>query len=237
MGRDTFDIWLIVDVHAAFFYLLVAPLIATATITPVAPDTLVFCPADFRSALAPWEQLRQQQGHQILIVPPPVTAAEVDVTICRVAESGQLKYLLLIGDVPHRPTQANSGNRTTIPTNYLPAKINTRWGSEPTIATDTPYADLDGDQIPDLAVGRIPADSADELAGVVRKIVRYEQHSQPPDSQPRLNLVAGVGGFGSFTDALLEAAARQVFLQTVPPEFALQHTSANPEQPELPAAG
>ena len=52
-------------------------------------------------------------------------------------------------------------------------------------------------------LGRIPADSAEELAGVVRKIVRYEQHSQQPESPPQLNLVAGVGGFGSFTDALV----------------------------------
>jgi hypothetical protein len=228
---------LIVDVYAALFYLLVAPLIASATTTPVAPDTLVICPAEFRSALTPWEQLRQQQGHQILIVPPPVTAAEVDATICRVGESGQLKYLLLIGDVPHGTTQPNTRNPITIATNYLPAKINTRWGSEPTIATDTPYADLDGDQSPDLAVGRIPADSAEELAGVVRKIMRYEQHSQQPESQPRLNLVAGVGGFGSFTDALVEAAARQVFLQTVPPGVTLQHTSANPDSPNCPPPG
>ena len=89
--------------------------------------------------------------------------------------------------------------RLTVPTNYLKATINTRWGSEPHIASDAPYADVDGDQIPDLAVGRIPADSADELAAVVRKILRYEQQADSGRRfawQRRLHVVAGVGGFG-----------------------------------------
>jgi hypothetical protein len=96
---------------------------------------------------------------------------------------------------------------------------------------------LGGDQIPDLAIGRIPADSAEELAAVVRKIVRYEQHPPQHDSKPRLNLVAGVGGFGSVTDAVLEAAARNVFQQTVPREFVLQHISASPTSPHCPPPG
>jgi hypothetical protein len=199
-----------------------------------APDTLVICPDDFRSELAEWQQLRQQQGHRILIVPPPATAADVQNLVRRGGESGQLQYLLLIGDVTSGTNRGNATDRTTIPTNYVPAKINTRWGSEPTIATDTPYAHLDGDQLPDLAVGRIPADSAQELAGVVRKIVRYEQHALQHDSPQRLNLVSGIGGFGSVTDALMEAAGKQVFRQTVPPEFELRHTSANPASANCP---
>jgi hypothetical protein len=224
----------IVNVHAAFFCLLVAPLIGTAA---TAPDTLVICPAGFRSALMPWQELRQQQGHHILIVPAPATAAEVHATIRRVGKSGQLRYLLLIGDVPSSRSRQNAGQRTTIPTNYVAAKINTRWGSEPTIATDTPYADIDGDQIPDLSLGRIPADSAEELAGVVRKIMRYELQSPQHNLPRRMNLVAGVGGFGSFTDALVEATARQVFRQTLSPEIELQHTSANPTSPHCPPPG
>jgi hypothetical protein len=221
-------------VYAAVFYLVSAPLISTAA---TAPDTLVICPSEFRSALTPWEQLRRQQGHRILVVPPPATAAEVQATIRRVGRSGVLKYLLLIGDVPGSGDRRKFDKRTAIPTNYVKAKINTRWGSEPAIATDTPYADIDADQSPDLAIGRIPADSAEELAAVVRKIVLYEQHSTQHSSPARLNLVAGVGGFGSFTDALVEAAARQVFRQSVSPEITLHHTSANPASPHCPPPG
>jgi len=85
---------------------------------------------------------------------------------------------------------------------------------------------VDGDAAPDLAVGRIAADTADELATVVRKIIRYEQ--APGGAwQRRLNVVVGMGGFGSVTDAIVEAAGRQVFQRTVPPGYELRHTPAS----------
>jgi hypothetical protein len=221
-------------VYVPLLLLLVAPLLApTATL----PDTLVICPNGFRSALAPWQQLREQQGHRIHVVSPPATAGETQAIIRRLGKGGQFKYLLLIGDVPGGGSPASEDQRTTIPTNYVPAKINPRWGSEPTIATDAPYADLDGDQSPDVAVGRIPADSAVELSAVVRKIIRYDQYTRQVAPPKRMNLVAGVGGFGRLADALVESAARQVFSQAVPPEWDLKLTSANPNSPHCPRPG
>jgi hypothetical protein len=82
-----------------------------------------------------------------------------------------------------------------------------------------------------LAVGRIPADSAIELAAVVRKIIRHDQYARQSAPPKRLNLVAGVSGFGRFADALVEGAARQVLSQAVPPEWELKLTSANPNSP------
>jgi hypothetical protein len=218
-------------VYSVFLYLLFAPLVDPSA---AAPDTLVLCPPEFRSVLAPWEALRQRQGHRILVIPPPQKATEIQATIRSAGESGQLRYLVLIGDVPARHDGRNESSRPEIPTNYVPATINTCWGSQPTIATDVPYADLDGDQLPELAVGRIPADSAEELAAVVRKIARYEQYSQRASPAQRLNLVAGIGGFGAVADALVEAAARQVFLQTVPANWDVQYTSANPHSASCP---
>jgi hypothetical protein len=212
--------------HVAFLYLLLAS-------TAAAPDTLVICPTQFRSALAPWEQFRHQQGHRIVVVPPSGTAEEVTSVIRRVAQSGELKYLLLIGDVPDKCADAQV-KRAAVPTNYALARVNTRWRSEPTIATDVPYADVDGDNRPDLAVGRIPADSAEELAAVVRKIMRYEQPGYGESGQQRLHVVAGVGGFGALADTLVEAAARQVFRQTVPEECQVQQLTVNPADPHCP---
>jgi hypothetical protein len=144
---------------------------------------------------------------------------------------------LLIGDVPDRRNTTRTGPRTSTPTNYRPAKINTRWGSQPTIATDQPFADTHGDELSDVAVGRIPADSVDELAAVVAKIVRYEPAAPEPDSRRRVQVVAGVGGFGALADTLIEAAAHQVFQQTMPAGFLVQQVSANPASPHCPPVG
>jgi hypothetical protein len=111
----------------------------------------------------------------------------------------------------------------TVPTSYVPAKVNVHWGSSPEIASDTPFADSDGDGVPDLAVGRIPAHSAKELAAVMRKVIRYEQQADHGSWEKCLNIVSGSGGFGATTDMLIAAAARNVFVQTVPSEFVIQH--------------
>jgi hypothetical protein len=215
--------------HVAGLYLLLAAPAA-------APETLVVCPDEFRAALDPWEKHRREQGHELLIVPPAHGPEKLKATIGRISQSGRLKYLVLIGDVPGGPGHTPAGHRYTVPTNYVAATVNTRWRSEPKIATDAPYADVNSDGLPDLAVGRIPADNADELAAVVRKILRYELLPSSPADR-HLNVVAGVGGFGTVADALIEAAARQVILQTVPKGYDVQQTSASPTSPHCPPAG
>jgi hypothetical protein len=211
--------------HAALYWLLL-------TAAPAAPDTLVFCPAEFRPALVGWEAYRRGQGHVILIADPPRDPASLKAAVRRVAQTGRLKYLLLIGDVPGADSEPTATLRLGIPTNYVSAKINTRWGSEPTIATDTPYADIDGDNVPDLAVGRIAADSVDELAAFVSKVIRYEQ-AQSGDWQRRLHLVVGAGGLGAVTDAVVEAAGRHIIQQTVPGDYEVRHTQAHARTPSV----
>jgi hypothetical protein len=199
-------------------------LISLAVVAPpAAPDTLVVCAAEFRPALAEWEEFRQAQGHAIRVISPPSSAEQLRTTIRNVGRSGQLKYVVLVGDVPSIRAPAAGISKTTIPTNYLPAKVNVRFGSDPMIASDIPYADVDGDDIPDLAIGRIPADSLAELATVLRKSLRYEQQAEHGAWERRLNIASGKGGFGAVTDAIIEAAARQVITQNVPAEYQTQH--------------
>jgi hypothetical protein len=180
------------------------------------PDTLVVCPTPMRGALAPWEAHRREQGHRLAIIEPAVNAVELQAKIRDVAGGGELKYVVLVGDVP------------VVPTHYTEAKINVRWGSEPTIASDQPYADFDGDGSPDAAIGRIPADTHDELAAFVRKVIQYEKYAGNDSWRRKLNVVAGVGGFGAFTDALIEAAARSVFQQVVPKHCEVRRLEADP---------
>lgn len=190
-------------------------LIATVPANP--PDTLVVCPPALRSALAPWERYRSGQGHVLAVVSPPRTSAELQQLVRTAARNKDLKYLVLIGDVD------------AVPTGYAKAEVNILWGSEPTIATDQLYGDVDGDQVPDIAVGRIPADSPEELQAVVRKLMRYEQSADGGTWRRQLDVVAGVGGFGVMTDALIEASARSVFQQVVPASHSVRRLKTDPD--------
>lgn len=180
-------------------------------------DTLVVCPLEFRPALASWVHYRQQQGHVLEIVAPPRTARELHDTVNASARNGHLKAVILIGDVDR------------VPTSYAPAKVNILWGSEATIATDQLYADVDGDGVPDVAVGRLPVDTAEELQAVVRKLMQYESSADNGSRRRQIDVVAGVGGFGIVADALIEASARNVFTQVVPRTYAVRRLPADPE--------
>jgi hypothetical protein len=170
------------------------------------------------------------------VIDAPVSADQLQARVRDCAQSGKLKYVLIIGDVPRIVNGAVSGG-PTVPTNYLPAKVNTRWGSTAMIASDAPYGDIDGDGLPELAVGRIPADSSAELAAAVRKIIHYELHVANQECCRRINIVAGIGGFGAVTDALIEATAHHVIRETVPKTYDIQPTLANPSSPHCPKPG
>jgi hypothetical protein len=193
---------------------------------PPVPDTLVVCPDEFRTSLKEWVDYRQSQGHRIAILRAPSTSGELQSTVRRTAKSGKLKYLVLVGDVAVTGESSLAGSLPQVPTNYLSANVNLRWGSTPTIATDIPFADLDGNGSPDLAVGRIPADTPDELRRALRKAIDYERNGDAGHWQRRLDIVSGVGGFGAVADTLIEAAGRQVFQQAVPTGYDMRHTSA-----------
>jgi hypothetical protein len=206
--------------------LLYSLLLATLPVPPAGPDTLVVCPSEFRPALVDWETFRRGQGHELTVVDVPATAVQLRAAIHRANQAGSLHYVVLIGDEPTARDTDPRTARVTIPTNYVPAKVNLRWGLEKEIASDTPYADVDGDDVPDLAVGRIPAHSAAELAAVVRKVICYEQQVDHGPWEKCLNIVSGAGGFGAVTDAIVEAAGRQVIQQTVPSQYDVRHIFA-----------
>jgi hypothetical protein len=196
----------------------IAALIFLTRLALAAPDTLVVCPAEFRAALSPWTELRRSQGHELELLDVPAKAADLQTAIRRAAASGRLETLVLIGDMPAGTTPTDERAKV-VSTNYAAARVNVRWGSEATIATDFPFADVDGDGSPDLAVGRIPADSPEELAALVRKIIRYEARRENEPWERRLAAVAGTGDFGALADGLIEAAGQQLVEQALPPGY------------------
>ncbi len=204
----------------SFVWLL---LLALGVDASAGPDTLVVCPQEFRPALVEWEAFRRGQGHRLEIVDVPQSAEALKGTIRRLSEASRLQYIVIIGDEPSARDSHEQTRHIRVPTNYVPAKVNARWGPEKEIASDTPYGDVDGDGLPDIAVGRIPARSAAELSAVVRKVIRYEQLASDGARENCLNIVSGTGGFGAVADAMIEAAARQVIQQTVPRGYEVSH--------------
>jgi hypothetical protein len=195
-----------------------------------AADVLVVCPPAFRAALAPWERYRESQGYKLLVIEPAPSSKELSEAIRRAAEQNSLRFIVLVGDVRHARDDASF-----VPTCYAKAQVNIRWGSEPTIATDEPYCECGEDHVPSVAIGRIPVHTPDELSIVVRKIIAYEQNADEGTWHRRINLVAGVGGFGPMTDALIEGAGRSVIQQIVPASYEVAPLFAGSTKPGAPS--
>ncbi len=186
-------------------------------------DTLVLCPQPFQAALQPWLAYRRGQGHSIHVLAPTASAFGIKQQIREVARYGQLKSLVLIGDTP----SADPGSiMSCIPTDYKPANVLSKFGSEPEIATDNSFADLNDDGLPDLAMGRIPVDTPADLTAQITKIIQYESAPAGP-WQRRINLVAGTGGFGQLSDSVIERTSRRLITDLIPAEFSTSMTYAS----------
>ncbi len=197
-----------------------------------APDVAVVCPPEFRPALAPWVDFRTKQGHRVALLASNGSAAEIRQRIGGLSKQGKLKFIVLVGDADPAADPAaerdearddardDATRRPTIPTHHAPSKVGIHWGSEPQIATDNPYADLDGDGRPDAAIGRLTCDTPQELSRIVGKILAYEKSTDHGMWRRRVSFVAGVGGFGALADAAIESATKMVISDGIPAGYA-----------------
>ena len=197
-------------------------------------DTLVVCPREFRPALEPWLDLRRRQGHVCDVLEPHPAADTLRRELLRGAKSGKVRHILLVGDAPSERAPEKTSNVRCVPTFHEPARVNVAWGSESHIASDHRYADFDGDDVADAAIGRLTVDTPEELAVVVRKILAYEQSAVAGIWQRRIQLVAGVGGFGVVADAAIEAATRMLVTQGIPSAYSITMTRASWRSPYCP---
>lgn len=193
-----------------------------------AADTLVVSPAPYVTALQPWIAHRTRQGYRIRLVVAPASREGIRTAIRQIARQEQLKHVLLVGDAgPQAAERAASAQNSYLPTGVVAAKVNVAWGSEPEIATDNWYADLDDDQLPDLAIGRLCVDSQEDLQSQVRKILLYEKYPDPGLWQRQINFVVGIGSFGLVTDTVLEMATKKFLTGGIPAAYQTTMTYAN----------
>lgn len=103
-------------------------------------------------------------------------------------------YLLLLGDG----------------SDPIPAGVHVDPQDQTEIASDNIYADMDGDDIPDLAPGRITARSNEEVDLIRQKIERYETSYEPGPWNRRINVFASTGGYTGSLDQVIENIAMDI---------------------------
>jgi len=186
-----------------------------------APDVLVLAPESMHPALKDWRASREARGLAVEVRVPGEDPAATVREVHRGSE-GKLRYVLLLGDVDD------------VACGYRDGKAIAPFEEDPRIATDHACADLDGDALPDLAVGRVPADSRADAEALLGRVLAYEASRDFGPWRRRLNVVAGLAGFGPLADAALEATARGLLVRHVPESASLSVTWANPESPFCP---
>lgn len=113
-------------------------------------------------------------------------------------------YVVLVGDGNYDPKNYLGLNRTSFFPPYL-APVDP-WINE--TAADNRYVTLtEGDNIPDMMLGRLPVNSTSQTSTMLDKIINYEQNPPAGDWNQRLLFVAdnadSAGDFAALSDALI----------------------------------
>ncbi|QDT06490.1 hypothetical protein K227x_49000 [Rubripirellula lacrimiformis] len=211
--------------------LVVIGIIATGD-APAA-DIVAVCPADFRTELEPWLQHRRGQGMSVDVVASKSDAESLSRSI-RAAADQQTRYVVLIGDAPTIGVRGNANRQ--IPMHYRSTTVTAMWGSPPTLSTDQPFGNLDGDDdgTTEAAVGRLPVSTANELQQAIQRIVAYETSQDFGPWRNQVQLVGGMGGFGMMADAAIESVTRTVVTGVLPASTQTTIAYASPGHPFFP---
>jgi hypothetical protein len=141
---------------------------------------LIIAPENFHKALSPLMDLRQKQGLTTMIVSPQqiydrnhagtpsVDAIKEFVLSIYEHDPEGLKYLLLVGDYSYEIVNYQKFIE------YVPSFFIST-GQSGQIISDFPFSDLNGDLLPELSIGRIPATTPEQVTAWVEKVILYER--------------------------------------------------------------
>lgn len=181
-------------------------------------DLLVVGPPDLLAALQPLLDWRTQHGVKTLAVPLPtvydqfgggVVSPDAIRELVRASQgwSQAPRSLLLLGDASFDPL----GYQASAEINRLPVFfIFTEYGGE--TGTDLPFVDMDGDSLPDLAVGRLPASTPQQVSDYAQKVIEYEGNQSPAGTRRLVVSVADGQEAGFALDA-------QTFMSLLPESY------------------
>ncbi len=199
-------------------------------------DAVVVRPSAWSNALKPWKQYRLGQSIRVHEIDAEKGAEEIVQSIRSLAARPNIKleYVMLAGDVAEDPSPDRRNAARLVPTCYQSSTAMARFGSEPHIATDNTFADLNGDYKPELAVGRIPADNPEQLAVMLQNTIDFERNADFSMWRRNVHVVAGIGGFGALIDSVVEMTTRRFLTDSVPSWAELSMTYACPGSPFCP---
>ncbi|MDP2157481.1 MAG: C25 family cysteine peptidase, partial [Nitrospirota bacterium] len=143
-------------------------------------DMVIIAHSSLVSAITPLKQFRESQGRRVAIIDVEdiydefsfgnKTPEAIQDFLYRASTAWTKKprFLLLTGDATVDPRDyLGYGLSDLVPTNLVD-------GVYSEAASDDLFADFNEDGLPEMAVGRIPAGSSDEVQAVVSKIIGYE---------------------------------------------------------------
>jgi hypothetical protein len=145
-----------------------------------AADYLILCPYEFRDSSYRLLVERHRQGLQVAVAPLPDVYNEFGYGLADAACIKQFlgyafhhwrsppRYVLLAGTGSYDPRHHTSNSPEWLPVHLGPS-------AEKWTALDGWFAQLNGDdKVPDVALGRVPVETAAQMAHVVAKILALE---------------------------------------------------------------
>lgn len=218
--------------------LTVLPRLAVVAAEPAVsvepPDAIVVCPAMLQPALKVWLERRTAEGLSVRVVTPGESAEALRERLAGLARVGTTRYVLLIGD-PRRIVRGQVvGPGAFVPTIYAQAEATATYQQTTHLPGDHLYGDFNRDGIIDAAVGRLPVRSLPQAREVLSRIAAYEDSQDFGAWRSRVELVAGLGGFGPLIDGAIETVAAGMITGALPGSVRTRVTHAGPSSPFCP---
>lgn len=201
----------------------------------ISRGVLVVCPDVFRTTLQPWIQRREAEGLKVHVIPSRPTYPQLHADLVSAyLELPSARYVMLVGDCPLSSDGRAVDPTRQIPTGYPSTDVTRLYQSTPELASDFSFGDFDDDGIADAAVGRLPVQNQRQLQDLITRIFLYEDSVDVGDWRNRIQLVAGVGGFGFLADTAIETVTRSLVTTAVPAQNNVSITYAGPDSPFCP---
>ena len=180
-------------------------------------DYLILTPEAFLKELRPLAEYRAGKGLKVGIVTLESIQEKWNTPLDFIRFAGETwtspppRFLLLVGDADQIPPLVR-------PSHYQTKKFS----NDSELATDHLYGVRSSGLKAEMAVGRFPADSKEEVSIMVSKTLQYEKELKPGVWQKKINFITGEAGFSPFIDKFIEAQFSKIVSESIPPPYDIE---------------